>query len=124
MRGAQRLRDLHAVANYISERQATGRNHLFQGFAWDVLQDQEVDFSITSDVIKDDDVGVVQSGNRASLLKKAALAVRIGGDVVVRQNLNGDSSLQACVSRPVHLAHPAGADVRFDQIRAQLGTGS
>ena len=40
------------------------------------------------------------------------------------QNLDGDLTLQLRVGRPIHLAHPAFADLRGDVVNAEAGAWS
>src|ERR1022692_2351761 len=65
-----------------------------QRFSAHVFHYDEVGAVDFVDVVDDDDVGMVQGGGRARLLKKtkAALAVAV---LSRRQNLNGDGALQA-----------------------------
>ena len=70
---------------------------------------------IRSDVVDGDDVRMVERARRLGLLNEALLALRIG-DLVVRQHLDGDDTIEVCVAGLVDHTHPALAELRFDSV--------
>ena len=70
---------------------------------------------VGADVVDRRDVRVVQAARRLRLLLEAPQPVGVLR-VRRRQHLDRDVALQPLVARPVHLAHPAGADRREDLV--------
>jgi hypothetical protein len=77
MRRGQGSSDLNCVGERSLERQSAAGDHRVERRARDVLHDQEIDVTVVRDIVQRDDVRVVEGGGRASLLQKAAPAIRI-----------------------------------------------
>ncbi len=67
------------------------------------------------DVVDGDDVGVVQGRGSLGLLHEAALALGVG-DLLRRQDLDGDEAVQVRVAGLVDHAHPALAELLEDLV--------
>jgi hypothetical protein len=70
-----------------------------------------------ADVVDRNNVGMIQSGDRACLLLKSAQAIRISRERF-GQHLQRNIAQQTGVARPVHFAHTTSADERDNFVRA------
>ena len=74
-----------------------------------ILHDQVVDAVVLAHVVEGADVGVGEAGDGLGLPLEALSKGGVGGELR-GEDLQGDGAVQAGVLRPVHLAHPHGAD--------------
>src|SRR5262245_36666132 len=65
---------------------------------------------------------MVQSGSGLGLLDKTPHAIRIAGDLI-RQDLQGDFSIQSGVLRQIHLSHASRPELRTDFVTAEFCAG-
>ncbi len=68
------------------------------------------------------DVRMVQGGEHFRFALKARQPIGVSRERR-RQDLDGDLTLQLRVGRPIHLPHPAFADLRGDFVDAETGAG-
>ena len=88
--------------------------------------------SITSAMVPPDlfeavdvrDVRMIQRRRGLPLRAEIARAARASAASDGRQDLDGDLALQLRVGGPIHLAHPAFADLGGDFVGAEAGAGS
>jgi hypothetical protein len=64
---------------------------------------------------------MIQGGEDFGLALKPCEPIVVGGNRE-RQNLDRDLTLQLRISRPIHLTHPAFADLHDDVVNAEAGT--
>jgi len=77
------------------------------------------DALVQTHVVNRHHVRMVQGSSEARLLLQPRQGVFIGGEVLP-DDLQRDLTVQAPVARPVHLAHPAGADEADDLVDTEL----
>ena len=114
----QRVRHWDGVGQGFGRVEAAASDQLVQGPAFDVLHHHEVDAVFASDVMDDDNVGVIEGGGSLGFLHEAALALRIGRPLA-QQDFHRHESIQMKVAGLVDDAHPAFAQLGFDSIVAK-----
>ena len=108
-------------AEYLLQRERTFDQARTQRLAFQILHHQVADSVLLADVIELADVGVIERRNGARLALETFFGVALVGKML-RQNLDGDGSLQAGVAGAVDLTHAAGADGRLDLVGAEFGS--
>ena len=78
--------------------------------------------SFAADVEHGDDVRVTESGSGPRLLLEAGHRHGIDGPVG-RDHLDGHVAPEPRIARPIHLAHPSGANLRNDFVDAEARAG-
>ncbi len=110
----------------LAQRQRAALQPLLQSLALQQLGDHVGHAVLGADVEHREDVGMVEGAGRARLVLEAA-KLRLVGQAVPRQDLDGDLAAQPRIARPVHLSHAAGAeqfqDLVGSQARARLEAG-
>ena len=81
-----------------------------EGTPLDELHDDEIAAAVGGDVVDDDDVGMAEGRGGLGLLDEALLPFGIG-DLVWRQDLDGDETVEVGVDGLVDDAHAALADL-------------
>ena len=89
-----------------------------QRLALEQLGDHEGDAVCLADVVEREHGGMVERRHRARLALEATAAVGVAGHVG-RQDLERDVAPEARVTRPVDLAHAAGAEGAQHLVRSQ-----
>ena len=83
----------------------------------DELHHEEIDAVIGIEVVNGRDVRVIEPRQRQRFLLESGAALVVG-EAAVRQQLEGDVAIETLVARPIHDAHPAGADSLQDPVVA------
>jgi hypothetical protein len=78
---------------------------LGQRLAFHALHYEVVDAILLADVVQRADVGMVEGGDGSCLAFEPLPVHRIVGEL--REDLDGDSALEPCISRTVNLSHSA-----------------
>ena len=120
MRGVEAVRDLHGVFHQFVDRNRTPADAPAERLAVEKFGHEVRLRLVRADVVDGDDVGMLEGGGGARFLREAAQPVGIARGPG-RQDLDGDVALEARVTRPIHLAHAATADVGDDFVRAESG---
>ncbi len=92
-------------------------------FALEQLGDGIGDAVVGADVEEDDDVGMGQGGDDASLALKAGESLGVGGEMS-GQNFDGNFATEARIAGAVDLSHAASAQGGDDLIRSKFCTRS
>ena len=79
-----------------------------EGLALQILHDEEVDVALRTDVIKDTNIGMLQTGNGFGFALKAGAEFRIRVEVRGK-NFDGDGAFQAGIPSTIHFTHAACA---------------
>ncbi len=120
MGSLQRTGDLSSQLEHLLYRQRLAIHVLLERLAFEQLHDEELLPLVFSHVVNGADVRIVQRGCGVCFALEALLRIGISGETR-RQNLDRDVSIETRVSGTVNFAHSAGANGRFDFIRAQPG---
>jgi hypothetical protein len=88
---------------------------LTKGLAVEQLGDEVRRALMSSDVVNDQNVGMIEGAGRAGLLLEALQADRIGCERT-GENLDCDLAIQAGIAGAIHFAHATSADWRMDLI--------
>ena len=124
VRGVEALGDLHRVLDGLARRQPRAASQeLLKALAHEQLLDQVGSALLSSDVVQDDDVRVVERGGGSRLLLEAAQSARVLREGR-REDLDGDVAPEPRVARPVHLSHAARADAAGDLVGTELLVGA
>jgi len=113
------MRDLDGVANGLLRRQGSAEFFAEQ-FALEELRDDEGASFVRSDVVDDEDVGVIELGGGTGFLLEAQEALGILCEAGVN-DLDGDVASEPGVPCAVHLAHAAGPDPGNNLVGAEAG---
>ena len=127
----QGVGDLDRQSERLIERQRSAAQARGQRLAVHVFEDQEVERLVgdcpggltltdafAADVVQRADVRMAERRHGLGLALEALAKPGLAG-VGVRQDLDGDGSIEARVGRAIHLAHAADAKHTLDAIRAQ-----
>ena len=120
--GREPLGDLARVVDGLAERQGAPRETLAQRLALEQLHDGVGRRALPPEVVDREDARVRERGDRLGLALEAGERLRRLREVR-RQHLHRHVAVELGVSRPVDLAHPAGAERRFDAVRPQTIAG-
>lgn len=122
MRGRESGRYLLRIIQSRAHRLRTFFESRSQFFAFQQLHHDERRTAVMADVVNRENVGVIESRCRASLLLKPPQTVFVdrepGG-----QDLDGDRAVQPSVERAIDLPHSARADLSDDAVMRQSGVG-
>jgi hypothetical protein len=91
-----------------------------EALALEQLRDDVRGAIVGADVVKGEDVRVVQGGDGAGLELEALEAVGVPGDIVV-EDLEGNVATETRVSCAVDLAHAACSEELDDLVRPETG---
>ncbi len=122
VRGAKGVSDLDGEAQRFVHAHAVRGDELGEGLAGHVLHGDVVVPVRGSDVVDDDDVGVVESGGGFGFLGEAALALGVV-HAVRREEFEGDEAVEVGVAGFVDNAHAALAEFFEDVVMGERGTG-
>ena len=78
VRGRERIGDLHAEAQCLTDPETFRRNDVIERPTGRVLHHDEIDSRLGTDVVNGDDAWVIQSAGRLGFLNEALFAVGIG----------------------------------------------
>ncbi len=112
VRRRQAMRNLQRIVDRLPLRQLPARQRRAQRLPLEQLRHDvrsAVAF-IPPDVMDRGDVRMIQNPCRPGLLLETAQAIRVGRERG-RQHLDRDLAAQARILRPIHLSHPARADL-------------
>ena len=107
--------NLDSVLQNLRHRQRPLAQTVRQSLALQVFHHQVVDAILAADIVQSADVGMVQRRNRARFPIEALLGLGVLGKMRGK-NLDGDSSIEPRVPRPIHLSHPARPERRLNLI--------
>ena len=91
-----------------------------EGLAFQVLQHQEGDAVLRTNIVKSADVGMIQRRNRAGFALEALPGLGILREMR-RENLDRNRAVQPPIERAIDLAHAARTQRTLDFIRPELG---
>src|SRR5215470_17459085 len=104
----------------LSQRQSATVQAVSEGLTFQVLQHQEVDAVLRTNIVKSADVGMIQRRNCAGFALEALPGLGILREMR-GENLDRNRAVQPRVARAIDLAHAACAQRRLDFIRPELG---
>src|ERR1051326_8468947 len=113
----QGVGDLNAEFHDLRYRDRASFQTISESFPVDVLHDEEVTTILSADVVQYAYVRVIQAGDDLRFALKALATNGVGRDIG-RENLDGDCTLEADVSRTIHFSHSAHAESCDDLIGA------
>ena len=108
----QRIADLAGDIDRLFERNRAVVEAVAEGRALHHLHHEVVG----TDIVNLTDVGVIQCRHCPHFPIEALVES-------LRRDFDGDVASHARIVRPIHFAHPAGADRRHDRIRSELFSG-
>jgi hypothetical protein len=118
VRGRQSVRELPRVVDRLSKRQRPAREPLAQRLALEQLHHGERHRALAPEVVDREDARVRERRDRLRLALEAG--ERLGGlREVRREHLYCHVAVELGVARPVHFAHPAGAEGSLDPVRPE-----
>ena len=120
MRFGQTLGNLRGNFRCFSYWQHAGVKQLPHGLPFHQLHRDVVGGSVLPELINGNDVGVIEGRCRTRFTFEALQPAGVRGERR-RQNLDGDTTLQARIPRPVYLAHSARAQRGDNLIRPEFG---
>ena len=123
MSRVERVRDLRAEFQYLTEWQGAPLKPRRQRLAFDVLHHQVVDTVLMTDIVNDTDMRMVQTGNDLGFALEALFSSGIVRELR-RENLDRDGTFEPCVASAVDLAHSTGAELRADFVGTEYCSGS
>jgi len=109
--------DLRSQLEHLLDRQSPAVHVLLQSPAFEQLHDEELPPVVLSHVVDCADVRIIQRGCGVCFALEALLRTGFRGETR-RQNLDGDVSVETCVSGTINFTHAARANESFDFIRA------
>src|SRR6185437_9102398 len=113
----QRIRDLDGVLESLADRQWPLLYTLSQNLTLQVLHDEKMDSVVSPDVIQRTDMRMAQTGDGVFLAVETFAELRTIGERF-EESLYCNDSIEACISCPVDLAHPARANKRDNLVGA------
>ena len=122
VRRRQRVRNLDGVVQRVPQRQSFTADPVRERFPLHVLHDDRVPPVLGDEVVKCDDVRVVQGRGRARLAQETPPPLRVAGGQR-RQYLDRHGPVQARVPGFVDLSHATRAGERHNFVRAQPAAG-
>ena len=123
MRRGERIGQGDSQLDHTCDRQAVRSEVPVETLALDQLHREEAGPALLFHGVEDDDVGMIQAGDRARLALEARQAIGIRGHLG-RQHLERDLAPELGVASPVHLPHPARAERGDDLVGTETGGGS
>jgi hypothetical protein len=120
--GREGLGDLQADCHHFIHRDRALRDAVGKRWPLDQLHDQGSGAVVAFEPVDGGDVGVIQRREDLGFTSKPGEPLSVRGHRV-RQDLDGDLSLEPGVQRPVHLPHPANSNLRGDLVGADAGAG-
>jgi hypothetical protein len=121
MRRFKRVRDLFRDGQGFIERNRAAGNSPREILALYELHHERLDAGGVFQSVDGRDVRMVQRSEDFGFALKAREPIIVSGEGG-RQNLDRDLTLQVGVGCPIHLAHPALADLCGDFVNAEAGT--
>ena len=122
VRRREAVGQLSTDAQHVGFGDGTACEPLTQRLARDELHDEEVDSSLSREVVDLRDVRMVQLRESQRLLPEA-FARALVREKIAPEDLERDVPLEPRVARPVDLPHSARTQRREDFVRTQPGTG-
>jgi hypothetical protein len=120
--GGQPVCDLPGVVDRLAQRQRTSCQALAQRVALEQLHYGEGRPALAPEIVDREDARVRERRDRLRLALEAGERFGSLGQVR-REHLHRHVAVELGVTRPVDLAHPAGAERRFDPVRSETVAG-
>src|SRR5580765_525424 len=121
MGGFEGAADLDSPFKDGREWQRLGIDDFFKGLPFEEFHNKKVGVVLTTDVKECADVWMTQGRNGLGFTLKALESSTICGKIS-RENLDGHSAVQACVSCAIHFAHAARPCWPQDFVRSEFCT--
>ena len=115
VRFGQGIGNLHGALERLPDRQSLASDQLGEGRARHVLHGNEVHALLLVDVVDVDDVGMIEGRGGLGLLDEPALAFGVG-DLLGRQDFQGNKAVEVRVAGLVDHSHPALAQLLEDLV--------
>jgi hypothetical protein len=93
----------------LRDGQRSARDARRECFSFEELHHQIRHVARAADVVHDADVRMIEVGEKPGFPLEALVQLR-GFRHYCRQNLDGDSAIEARIAGSIHLSHPAGAE--------------
>jgi hypothetical protein len=122
VRGFERVGDLTRDGQCLIERNRAARDALRQVLAFDEFHDQRTDAIRFFQSVDMRDVRMIERCERLGFACESGESVGVIGERI-REDLQRDVAIEFRVTRPIHLPHPAFADLGGDFVDAETGTG-
>ena len=122
MRGFERVRDLFRNGQRLIKRNRAARDALREIVALDEFHDERGGARTFFKPVDGGDVRMIERGEHFRFALKAREPIGISRERGW-QDLNRDLTFQLGVRRPIHLTHPAFADLRGDVVNAEACAG-
>ena len=123
VRRLERLRNLFRDRERLIDRDRTAHNPLREILAVDELHHESRDAVELFEPVDASDVRMVHRREHFRFALKPREPIEVGGEQG-RQNLDRDLAFQLGVGGPIHLPHPAFADLFGDFVDAETSSGS
>jgi len=107
--GVESVGDLNGVVQRLIGRQPAFPQPLGEGFALQILHDEEIDAVLMADVVERTDVRMAQAGDGLGFALEALAGLWAEGKMR-GENFDGDGAVEAGVTSAIDLAHASGAD--------------
>src|SRR5271154_6324290 len=114
---SETARDLLGSFNRLAQRHSA--QPVAQSLPFKKLRHQVRRALMLAKIVNGEDVGMIQRGDGLRLLLEAPQSLGIAGESS-RQNLNRNVTVEPRVARPIHLAHAARSDCRYDFVRPEF----
>ena len=118
----QPVGDLDGVFERFGELQALAPDQMVEGPPLDVFHDDEVRAAVRSDVVDDDDVGMVERRGGLGLLSEALLPLGVGR-LFAGEDLDRDDAVEVGVLGLVNDSHPAFPDLLEEAVMEKRPAG-
>ena len=118
----QRLGNLDGDAEGLTNRNGRHGETFGQRVSLEQLHHEKGNAVLLADVVERADVGVAHAGNCARFSLEA-IELRVVDCACRRQDLDGDGSIEACITRAIDLAHATGAKSGDDFVGADPRAG-
>ena len=110
--------DLDRVIDGFSDRKGAMGQLRVERVAFEQLGHNEWLALMRAHIVNDQNVRMIEGGGRIAFQLEAPKSIRIRC-VRGRQELDGDSAMQALITRPINFAHPARAKGSLNLVRAK-----
>ena len=117
----ERVSDLNRVPECLVERQRTFVKALRQRLSLQILHDQVIDPILPAHVVERADMRMTELGYGFGFALEPLAEPRVSRELR-GEHLDGDGAVEACISRLVHLSHPASPEGTSDFVRAETRT--
>ena len=117
--GGQPIHNLNGISHSAFQRQTFGRDDLIERLARDVLHDEDCLTVRLRQIVKRDDIRMIQRRGGTCLLQEPLAPVSVA-QAVWGEHLQRDFTPQASVPGPIDLAHTAGPQKTENLVNAHV----